>query len=180
MRTITRTAAALLAGLSLAACDQGGEPQTGGSQEQEQGTGQAPSGGGQDGGGGGQGASDGSAPGDQASPERQAQNQGGGTGAPAAGSGDTAPGEQAAAELGCTACHAEENKLVGPAYQDVAKRYNHDVSEILERMQAAVENGSSGNWTDVTGGTPMPPQPQAASQEKKLKQIAEWIAGMGR
>ncbi|MFA9461338.1 c-type cytochrome [Thiohalorhabdus sp. Cl-TMA] len=89
-------------------------------------------------------------------------------------------GEAAAQALGCTACHAAETKLVGPAYVDVAKRYGGDTDKILERIKAAVNNGASGNWTDVTGGTPMPPQPQASGKEKELKQIAEWIAGMAK
>ncbi|KPV39444.1 hypothetical protein AN478_09740 [Thiohalorhabdus denitrificans] len=87
-------------------------------------------------------------------------------------------GKSAAQSLGCTACHAAENKLVGPAYVDVAEKYGGDKAKILERMKAAVENGSSGTWADVTGGTPMPPQPQAAGKDEQLGQIAAWIASM--
>ncbi|MFP4559858.1 MAG: c-type cytochrome [Thiohalorhabdus sp.] len=87
-------------------------------------------------------------------------------------------GESAAQSLGCTACHAAENKMVGPAYVDVAEKYGGDKDKILERMKAAVEDGSSGTWTEVTGGSPMPPQPQAAGKDEQLGQIAEWIASM--
>jgi len=87
-------------------------------------------------------------------------------------------GKAAAQELGCTACHAAQTKLVGPAYKDVAAKYGGDKARILERMKAAVKNGSSGTWTDVTGGTPMPPQPQAAGKDDKLEAVAEWIAGL--
>ncbi|HKJ88448.1 MAG TPA: c-type cytochrome [Gammaproteobacteria bacterium] len=90
------------------------------------------------------------------------------------------PGKAAAQELGCTACHAATTKLVGPSYQAVAKRYNGDKDKILKRIEHNVKNGGSGNWTDVTGGTPMPPQPQAVGKTDKLKAIAGWIAGLAK
>jgi len=89
-------------------------------------------------------------------------------------------GKAAAQELGCTACHAATTKLVGPSYQAVAKRYKGDNAKILEIVKNNVKNGASGNWTDVTGGTPMPPQPQAVGKTEKLKAIADWIAGMAK
>lgn len=89
-----------------------------------------------------------------------------------------AAGEDAAASLGCTACHAATSQLVGPSYQAVAKRYNGDKAKILEVVKGNVKNGSSGKWADVTGGTPMPPQPQAVGKTEKLKAIADWIAGL--
>jgi|GEM_PF-2320390 len=87
-------------------------------------------------------------------------------------------GEAAAQQLGCTACHAATTKLVGPSYQAVAERYNGDKAKILDLIKDNVKNGASGNWTEVTGGTPMPPQPQAVGKTEQLTAIAEWIAGM--
>jgi cytochrome c len=89
-------------------------------------------------------------------------------------------GKDAASSLGCTACHAATTKLVGPSYQAVAKRYNGDKAKILEIIKDNVKNGASGNWTDVTGGTPMPPQPNAVGKTDKLEAIAEWVAGMAK
>ncbi len=86
-------------------------------------------------------------------------------------------GEDAANALGCTACHTAQTQLVGPAYVEVAKKYG-DAATILEKVKAAVNNGASGTWADMTGGTPMPPQPQAAGKTEQLKAIADWIAGM--
>lgn len=94
------------------------------------------------------------------------------------GSANAADGKAAAGELGCTACHAAENKLVGPSYQAVSERYGGDKAEILSIIKNNVKNGASGNWTDVTGGTPMPPQPNAVGKTDKLNAIADWIAGM--
>jgi len=96
------------------------------------------------------------------------------------GSANAADGKAAAQELGCTACHAAQNKLVGPSYQAVAKRYEGNKSEILATIKDNVKNGGSGNWTDVTGGTPMPPQPNAVGKTDKLKAIADWVAGMAK
>jgi len=96
------------------------------------------------------------------------------------GTANAGDGKAAAQDLGCTACHAATHKLVGPAYQDVAKRYKGDEAKILERIKHNVKNGGSGNWTDVTGGTPMPPQPQAVGKTEKLKAIASWVAGMAK
>lgn len=100
-----------------------------------------------------------------------------------AGNGDgdkVASGKKAAQELGCTACHAAEKQLVGPSYQAVAKRYNGDPDKIQERMKKAVNEGASGNWTDTTGGTPMPPQGQAQGKDQQLKAISDWIAGLAQ
>lgn len=87
-------------------------------------------------------------------------------------------GKAAAQALGCTACHAAETKLVGPPYKDVAERYGGDKAKILEVMKTSVKNGAQGNWTDVTGGVAMPPQPQAVGQDEQLEAVAEWVAGM--
>ena len=110
-----------------------------------------------------------------AEPESQTAESEASEPARVAASGD---GEAAANALGCTACHAAETQLVGPSYQAVAEKYGGDKAKILERMKKAVKNGASGTWSDVTGGTPMPPQPQAAGKTDQLDTIAEWIAGM--
>jgi cytochrome c len=56
---------------------------------------------------------------------------------------------------GCLACHAVDKKVVGPAWNDVAVRYkNADArSYLIEK----VKTGGKGNWTEITGGVPMPP-----------------------
>ena len=56
------------------------------------------------------------------------------------------------AKAGCTACHTKDKKLVGPAYQEVAKKYkgNKDAEAALTKKVIA---GGSGVW----GTIPMPP-----------------------
>ncbi len=56
---------------------------------------------------------------------------------------------------GCLACHAIAEKIVGPAWQDVANRYRND-PDARETLFNKVRNGGRGNWTEITGGVPMP------------------------
>jgi cytochrome c len=61
-----------------------------------------------------------------------------------------------ARKSGCLACHSVESKVVGPAWRDVAARYRDDTGA-RDRLIEKVKKGGKGNWTDVTGGVPMPP-----------------------
>ncbi len=61
-----------------------------------------------------------------------------------------------AKKSGCLNCHSVEKKIVGPAWRDVAKRYKGQAGARTQLI-AKVKKGGSGNWTEVTGGTPMPP-----------------------
>lgn len=65
---------------------------------------------------------------------------------------------------GCVACHALETKIVGPSFKDINARYadNADARAILIDK---TRSGGSGNWTDVTGGVPMPPYSPRVSDE---------------
>lgn len=66
---------------------------------------------------------------------------------------------------GCLACHAVDNKVVGPAWKDVAARYKGDAGAHAQLVQK-VKKGGQGNWTQVTGGMPMPPySPRVADQD---------------
>lgn len=60
----------------------------------------------------------------------------------------------------CTACHAIDKKLVGPAYKDVAKKYagNAGAEKMLEEK---VKKGGKGNW----GQVPMPPNPAVSNAD---------------
>ncbi|NOY62482.1 MAG: c-type cytochrome [Gammaproteobacteria bacterium] len=61
-----------------------------------------------------------------------------------------------AKKSGCLACHSVEAKVVGPAWKDVAAKYKGD-DGAKAALIAKVKAGGKGNWTDVTGGVPMPP-----------------------
>ena len=59
-------------------------------------------------------------------------------------------------QSGCSACHAIDRRVVGPAWADVAAFYQ-DQENAKEQLIEKVKNGGKGNWDDLTGGVPMPP-----------------------
>ncbi len=71
-----------------------------------------------------------------------------------------------AAKNACTACHAVDKKLVGPAYQDVAKKY---AGKSADELAKSIKAGGSGKW----GPVPMPAQ--AALSDADAKTLAAWI-----
>lgn len=71
----------------------------------------------------------------------------------------------------CTACHQNDKKLVGPAYQEVAAKYKADAGAAA-KLAAKVKAGGSGVW----GAVPMPPNPQVPDAD--LKTMVTYILGM--
>lgn len=70
----------------------------------------------------------------------------------------------------CMACHAVDKKLVGPSYQDVAKKYAAD-KDAVAKLTESIKKGGSGKW----GPVPMPAQ--AALSDADAKTLATWVAG---
>jgi cytochrome c551/c552 len=70
----------------------------------------------------------------------------------------------------CTACHAVDRKVVGPALKDVAAKYRSDKGAHA-KLAARIRTGGSGAW----GSMPMPPQPGLNEEDLRLivKQILE-------
>jgi cytochrome c len=68
----------------------------------------------------------------------------------------------------CLSCHLEDRKLVGPSFQDIAKRYKED-PKAFEILSKSIADGGSGKW----GDSPMPPQPMLNSPE--ITQIIDYI-----
>ena len=79
-----------------------------------------------------------------------------------------AEGKNAFEIFGCIVCHAVDKKVVGPAYQDVAKKYAGMKPEELAKR---IKSGGSGHW----GPVPMPPQ--AALSDADAKTLAAWVLG---
>ena len=69
---------------------------------------------------------------------------------------------------GCTACHAIDKKLVGPAYIDVAAKYKGDAKPSA-MLSKKVKKGGAGNW----GPIPMPPN--AAVPEADIKTMVTYV-----
>lgn len=68
---------------------------------------------------------------------------------------------------GCTACHDVAKKVVGPGYNEVAKKYKA-AADGQATMTASILKGSTGKW----GQIPMPPNKVTEDEAKKL---AAWI-----
>ena len=69
---------------------------------------------------------------------------------------------------GCTACHAIDKKVVGPAYNDVAAKYKGDAGAAAKLIKK-VKEGGSGVW----GPVPMPPN--ATTPDADIKNLVDWI-----
>jgi cytochrome c len=71
-------------------------------------------------------------------------------------------------ESDCFSCHRVNQKVVGPAFAEVAKRYAGK-PDAVSQLVNKVKNGGAGNWGDL----PMPPHPQLT--DAQLRTIVEWV-----
>ena len=71
----------------------------------------------------------------------------------------------------CTACHAVDKKIVGPAYKDVANKYRGDKTA-QAKLEEKVKKGGVGVW----GQVPMPPNTQVSDAD--IKKLVTWILGL--
>ena len=76
--------------------------------------------------------------------------------------------EQMLTKYGCVACHAVDHKVVGPALEDVGKKYQGQ-STAFAHLTDKVRNGGSGVWGDI----PMTPNPQVP--DAGLQTLVEWV-----
>jgi cytochrome c len=72
---------------------------------------------------------------------------------------------------GCNACHAEDKKIIGPAYKDVAAKYKGD-SGAVAKLSEKVKKGGSGVW----GPIPMPPNTQVSDAD--IRKMVELILAL--
>ncbi|MEX0957797.1 MAG: c-type cytochrome [Burkholderiales bacterium] len=72
-------------------------------------------------------------------------------------------------DKGCSACHALDKKLVGPAYQEIAAKYNGDAGA-QANLEKKVRDGGSGVW----GAIPMPPHKGRIS-DAELTILVSWV-----
>ncbi|WP_235579704.1 c-type cytochrome [Ramlibacter sp. Leaf400] len=68
----------------------------------------------------------------------------------------------------CLACHAIDQKRLGPSMKDVAAKYSGD-SGAADMLARKIREGGVGVW----GQLPMPPQPQVSEADAKV--LAEFI-----
>ncbi len=79
--------------------------------------------------------------------------------------------QKLAQDKACLSCHQVAKKVVGPAFQDVAKKYKGD-AKAEEHIIGVIKNGSKGVW----GAVPMSKQPQANDADAAA--LAKWIMSL--
>ncbi len=71
----------------------------------------------------------------------------------------------------CLACHSVDNKIVGPAFKDVAKKYRGQKG-IEAKLAEKVIKGGKGAWGEVA----MPANTQV--NEAEAKQLVAWVLSL--
>jgi cytochrome c len=85
-----------------------------------------------------------------------------------------------AKKLNCTACHAIDRKVVGPAWRDIAKKYTGSGVKkftykgkeypLIEGLVMKVSQGGSGNW----GTMPMPANDPAGTKQAEITELVKF------
>ena len=78
--------------------------------------------------------------------------------------------KELATEKACMACHAVDKKLLGPSYQDIAKKYAGQ-KDAQANLVASIKKGGSGKW----GPIPMPAQPSLSDADAAT--LSAWVLG---
>jgi len=81
------------------------------------------------------------------------------------------PNEELLKKNACTACHAVDKKVVGPAYKEVAAKYRGDKTAEAKLIDK-VKNGGVGVW----GQVPMPPNAQVKDED--VKTLVKWVLSL--
>ena len=81
---------------------------------------------------------------------------------------DQATAMDIAKKNGCLACHALDKKLVGPAWNEVGKKYAGDPAA-AEQLVVKVKKGTKGTW----GAVPMPPN--ATVKDADIKVLVDFV-----
>jgi cytochrome c len=79
-----------------------------------------------------------------------------------------AAGKALVMSMDCKSCHKTNEKVIGPAFVDVANKYKGDKAT-YKALTTKIQNGGTGVWGDVT----MPAHPSLKKDE--AKQILDWI-----
>lgn len=75
----------------------------------------------------------------------------------------------------CTACHAIDKKVVGPAWMDVSKKYKGQ-ADAAEKLVVKVSKGGSGNW----GSMPMPANDPTGAKHADIEELVHFILGLAK
>tara|TARA_R110001599_G_scaffold35109_2_gene111707 strand:- start:1964 stop:2251 length:288 start_codon:yes stop_codon:yes gene_type:complete len=70
----------------------------------------------------------------------------------------------------CVACHAVDNKLVGPSLKEVAAKYDGEEGAVAT-VAGHIKNGISGLWGPI-------PMPANQVTDDEATQLAEWVLSL--
>lgn len=82
-----------------------------------------------------------------------------------------AEGRQLIANSDCVACHKDNERVIGPSYEEVAERYPHTDSTVTF-LASKIIQGGAGNW----GTVPMTAHPQHSQEE--AEKMARYILSL--
>lgn len=112
--------------------------------------------------------------------------------AAALGTAQAEEGLDLAKKSGCLACHSVDKKVVGPAWKDVAEKYKGQKEITATLTDGTVEKGSpkdvlvkkvhkggKGNWTQVSGGVPMPPYSPRVS-DADIDKLVDFVLSLAK
>ena len=77
--------------------------------------------------------------------------------------------EALAQSKGCLNCHNVQNKIIGPAFRDVAAKYKGQ--DVKKQLAEKVQKGGSGVW----GSMPMPPNAVTPAEAETL---VAWVLSL--
>ena len=89
-----------------------------------------------------------------------------------------------AKKMNCTACHSVEQKVVGPAWMEVSKKYkgadkfeyNGKEYPLMEGLMMKVSKGGSGHW----GSMPMPANDASGTKQTEIKELVTFVLGLAK
>jgi cytochrome c len=85
--------------------------------------------------------------------------------------GEVLPGEKLVATADCVGCHNKTQKVIGPAYVDIAAKYPSN-EENINKLADVIIAGSKGTW----GELPMTPHPNLSKDDAKT--MVTWILSL--
>ncbi len=91
---------------------------------------------------------------------------------------------QLATRLGCSGCHAIDRKVVGPPWQQVAKRYQNAASfeyngktyPLAEGLVQKISHGGGGHW----GQEEMPGIDPSGAKHELIEKLVGFILQLGK
>ena len=85
--------------------------------------------------------------------------------------GNAQNGEQLTTAGDCSSCHAADHEVVGPAYNEIAKKYAGQ-PDAAGKLAQRIKEGGSGNW----GNSQMPPHYELP--DAQIQEIVQWVLSL--